>query len=161
MLNTTLGYIEKDGCWLMLHRTGRKNDINHDKWLGIGGKFECGETALECMKRECLEETGLVWHDPVLRGIVTFNSRKKPEDPLYSEQMFLFSGSEFSGNLRDCEEGVLEWVPIDRVFALPLWQGDFLFLEQLRKPAPFFFLRLEYLGDTLISHSFDYQPENC
>ncbi len=157
MLNTTLGYIEKDGCWLMMHRIRKKNDINQDKWIGIGGKFEPGETALECMKRECMEETGLYWKDPLLRGVVTFNFRKDEKSELFSEQMFLFSGSEFEGELKDCDEGELEWVPIEVVFSLPLWEGDFLFLRQIEKPCDFFFLKLEYLGDRLIYYDFSFQ----
>lgn len=158
MQNTTLGYIERNGCWLMLHRVKKNNDINHDKWIGIGGKFEPGETALECMKRECLEETGLVWHDPELRGIVTFNLRKHEEDDLFSEQMFLFSGSEISGELKECSEGVLEWIRLDEVNQLPLWEGDFLFLDCLKNNAPFFFLKLDYVGDRLIHHEFSFDP---
>ena len=94
MLNTTLGYIEKNGKYLMLHRTKKKNDINHDKWIGIGGKMECGETVLSCMQRECKEETGYDWHDPKLRAIITFNFQKEEDDPLFSELMSLFTGHE-------------------------------------------------------------------
>ena len=95
MKNTTLGYMEKDGCWLMLHRTKKEHDISHDKWLGIGGKMEDGETVLECMQRETLEETGLVWKDPRLKGIITFNVQKQENCPVYSELMLLFSGGTF------------------------------------------------------------------
>ncbi|MCF0259514.1 MAG: 8-oxo-dGTP diphosphatase [Erysipelotrichaceae bacterium] len=151
MKNTTLGYMEKDGCWLMLHRTKKEHDISHDKWLGIGGKMEDGETVLECMQRETLEETGLVWKDPRLKGIITFNFQKQENCPVYSELMFLFSGGTFEGTLKECEEGVLEWVPVEEVFRLPLWEGDFLFLNKLRNPdEPLFFMNMTYLQDELI-----------
>lgn len=154
MKNTTLGYIEKDGCWLMLHRTKKENDISRDKWLGIGGKMEFGETVLECMQRETLEETGLVWKDPELKGIITFNFYEEKDCPVYTELMFLYSGGHAQGSLKECREGVLEWVPIDQVFQLPLWQGDFLFLNKLRNPdEPLFYMNLTYLQDQLIEAS--------
>ncbi|MCF0261011.1 MAG: 8-oxo-dGTP diphosphatase [Erysipelotrichaceae bacterium] len=154
MQNTTLGYMEKDGCWLMLHRTKKKNDISHDKWLGIGGKMEDGETVLECMQRETLEETGLIWKDPQLKGIITFNFYEEKNCPVYSELMFLFSGGTFEGQMKECEEGSLEWVPIDEVFKLPLWEGDFLFLDKLRNPGePLFYMNLTYLQDRLMEAS--------
>lgn len=137
----------------MLHRIKKKNDINQDKWIGIGGKAEPGEMLIECMKRECLEETGLHWHDPELRGIITFNSREFENGPLFSEQMFLYTGSDFSGSLKDCEEGVLEWVRIEDVFSLPLWEGDFLFLEKIRRPSSFFYMKLDYVAGHLVSSS--------
>lgn len=150
MKNTTLGYIEKDGCWLMLHRVKKENDINHDKWIGIGGKVENEETILDCMKRETYEETGLIWKDPKLRGIVTFCWKGEPEDEMITEQMFLYTGKEFSGELKICDEGVLEWIPIEEVKYLPLWKGDHIFLSLLRqRDHPFFYLKLVYIGDEL------------
>ena len=124
--NTTLGYIERDGAYLMLHRVKKENDLNHDKWVGIGGKFEDGESPEECMCREALEETGLTLHAPRLRGIVTFVSNEWD-----NEYMFLYTCTDFSGELIECNEGDLEWVPMERVPDLPIWQGDKIFLDLL------------------------------
>ena len=142
--NTTLGYIERDGAYLMLHRVKKENDLNHDKWVGIGGKFEDGESPEECMCREALEETGLTLHAPRLRGIVTFVSNEWD-----NEYMFLYTCTDFSGELIECNEGDLEWVPMERVPDLPIWQGDKLFFQLLNDNAPFFHLELYYDGDTL------------
>ena len=153
MILSTLCYIEKDGCWLMLHRTKKKNDINHDKWLGIGGKFEEGESPEECLLREVREETGLTLTDYHFRGLVTFVSDEAP-----TEYMHLFTAAGFTGTLRECDEGTLEWVPIGEVGLLPLWQGDRLFLSLLQQEGPFFSLKLEYRGDRLVGASRDGRP---
>lgn len=153
---TTLGYIESEGSYLMLHRIRKKNDINEGKWIGIGGKLEPFESPLECMKRECLEETGLVWSDPRLRGVITFNFCRHGV-PEVSEIMFLYHGTEFSGTLKDCSEGVLEWVPISRLSQLSLWQGDLLFLHQMQNSEDCFEMRLDYDQDTLIFASLNGQ----
>ena len=153
MILSTLCYIEKEGCWLMLHRTKKKNDINHDKWLGIGGKFEEGESPEECLLREVREETGLTLTDYRFRGLVTFVSDEAP-----TEYMHLFTATGFTGTLRECDEGTLEWIPIGEVDLLPLWQGDRLFLSLLRQEGPFFSLELEYRGDRLVGASRDGRP---
>lgn len=160
MICTTLGYLEKDGKWLMLHRISKKNDISKDKWIGIGGKVEEGESPLACMIRECREETGLTWKDPQLKGIITFNYRKEASDPLFCEQMFLFSGGTFSGKMKDCDEGHLEWVDMDSVSSLPLWKGDLIFFSLLKENSPLFFLELNYTGDRLLSAFLDGKPVN-
>ena len=144
-LNTTLCYIERDDAYLMLHRVKKKNDLNHDKWVGIGGKFEDGESPEECMRREAMEETGLSLDDLQLRGVVTFVS-----DRWDNEYMFLYTCSRFSGSLTDCNEGVLEWVPKEKVTELPIWEGDKIFFRLLVEGAPFFSLKLSYEGDTLV-----------
>ena len=69
---TTLCYLEQDGKYLMLHRIVKKNDVNKDKWIGIGGKFEPGESPEDCVLREAREETGFLLTSYRLRGIVTF-----------------------------------------------------------------------------------------
>ncbi|MBQ3258035.1 MAG: 8-oxo-dGTP diphosphatase [Oscillospiraceae bacterium] len=144
-VNTTLGYIEREDAYLMLHRVKKKNDLNHDKWVGIGGKFEDGESPEECMCREALEETGLTLHDPTLRGIVTFVSNEWD-----NEYMFLYTCTHFSGELTECKEGNLEWVPKDKVCQLPIWEGDKIFFRLLNENAPFFSLKLRYEGDKLV-----------
>ena len=153
--NTTLGYIERDGAYLMLHRVKKENDLNHDKWVGIGGKFEDGESPEECMCREALEETGLTLHAPRLRGIVTFVSNEWD-----NEYMFLYTCTDFSGELIECNEGDLEWVPMERVPDLPIWQGDKIFLDLLCRDAPFFSLKLQYEGDDLVYAALDGKPLN-
>ena len=155
MVNTTLGYIEHDGKYLMIHRIKNKNDINKDKWIGIGGKMEPGETVLDCMKRECKEETGLDWHDPTLRAIITFNFQKDETDSLFSELMFLYTGKEFSGELIECDEGELVWIEKDKIKDLPLWTGDLIFLDLMQQDIPLFYLRLDYIGDRLVLAELD------
>lgn len=147
MIETTLCYIEKENKYLMLHRIKKENDMNKDKWIGIGGKIEKNETPLACIVREAYEETGLKLLKPVLRGIVYFNSDIYP-----SEKMFLFTCTDFEGELKDCNEGVLEWVEKDRVSSLPLWEGDKIFFEALNNGEQDFEITLNYNGDTLASH---------
>lgn len=144
MLQTTLCYIEREGCYLMLHRVKKKNDLNHDKWIGIGGKFKENESPEECLLREVLEETGLTLTSWQYRGIVTFVS-----DKYEGEHMHLFTADQFTGEIRECDEGVLEWVPKAQVKALPSWEGDQIFLDLLDQRVPFFSLKLEYYGDAL------------
>lgn len=147
MLLTTLCYIEKDGCFLMLHRTKKENDVNHEKWVGIGGKFEKDESPEECLLREALEETGLRLTSYRFRGLVTFISDEWP-----SEYMCLYTADAFEGELtteNSCSEGDLVWVPRENITALNLWEGDRIFLELLFHGEPFFSLKLRYKGDTL------------
>ena len=145
LLQTTLCYLEQNGCYLMLHRVKKKNDVNHDKWIGVGGKFEPGEDAHACALREVYEETGLTMRAPRYRGIVDFFCPPWP-----AERMHLFTCSDFSGTMTDCDEGTLEWVPKQAVQALPIWPGDKLFFRLLEQDAPFFHLELHYDGNTLV-----------
>lgn len=142
--NSTLCYLEKDGCYLMLHRVKKKNDANHDKWIGVGGKFEEGESPEECALREVAEETGYHMDSWRYRGIVTFVC---PPWPI--EYMHLFTCGDFSGEPIECDEGVLEWVPKGEIGNLPIWKGDEIFLKLLAQEAPFFSLKLVYEGDVL------------
>ena len=144
MMNPTLCYIEQNDTYLMLHRIKKKNDVNQDKWIGVGGKFEARESPEECVCREALEETGLTLHRPEYRGLVTFVS-----DKWETEYMHLFLARDFSGSLVECDEGTLEWVPKSRLEELNLWEGDYIFLNLLEDQVPFFSLKLVYQGDTL------------
>ena len=150
MINTSLCYIEQDGKYLLLHRVKKKKDINKDKWIGIGGKFEENESPEDCIIREALEETGLTII-PKYRGIVTFISDGMNE----TEFMHLFTAKEFSGNLKECDEGVLEWIPKEEVIKLPHWDGDIIFLALLNQEAPFFSLKLTYRKDVLVEAILD------
>ncbi len=146
MINTCLCYVEKDGKYLMLHRVKKENDLNHDKWVGIGGKFEEGETPEEACLRESFEETGLTLKNLSYRGLVTFVSNEWG-----TEYMHLFHSDSFKGDLKECDEGNLEWVEKSRVYNLPLWAGDKIFLKLLEENIPFFSLKLVYEGDKLIN----------
>lgn len=146
MKNTSLCYIEKDGCLLLLHKN-KKADGNFGKWVGIGGKFEEGESPFDCVCREVTEETGLIPNNPQYRAVITFVS-----DEWESEQMHLFSCSDFCGTLAECDEGELCWVEKEKVLTLPHWEGDRIFLDLLLKGAPFFSLKLCYKGEKLVSH---------
>lgn len=145
MKNTSLCYIEKDGKYLMLHRIKKEKDENRDKWVGIGGKFEYGESPEECARRKILEETGLSAGTLEYRGIVTFVS-----DEFGTEYMHLFYAKNPSGTLTCCNEGVLEWVDINAVSNLPIWEGDKIFLDLLKKKIPFFSLKLSYEKNRLV-----------
>jgi 8-oxo-dGTP diphosphatase len=145
MINTTLCYLEKDGCYLMMHRVKKEGDLNKDKWIGVGGKFEDRESPEDCAIRETLEETGLTLTDYRYCGLVTFVSDRWP-----TEYMHLFHAAGFTGELlSDCREGTLEWVPIEKLGDLNAWEGDKIFLDLMQKRAPFFSLKLVYEGDRL------------
>jgi len=146
MRNTTLCHIEKDGKYLMLHRIKKENDLNRDKWVGIGGKFEDKESPEECNAREVLEETGLTIGKCRYCGIVTFVS-----DIWETEYMHIFHTTDFCGETKECDEGTLEWVEIEKLYSLPIWEGDKIFFKLIEENAPFFSLKLEYMGDTLIN----------
>ena len=137
---TTLCYIEKDDCYLMLHRISKKNDINKDKWIGIGGHFLQNESPEECLLREAKEETGLTLTSYCFRGIVTFITDGLEE----AEYMHLYTANGFEGNLISCDEGTLEWVPKKEIYNLNLWEGDRIFHRLLDENAPFFSLKLVY-----------------
>lgn len=145
MLNTTLCYITRGDEVLMLHRVKKQNDINKDKWIGIGGKFLENETPDECLLREALEETGLTLTDWKCRGVVTFLT----DGDFPGEYMYLFTADGFAGELKTCDEGDLQWVSRNFLDSLPKWEGDQIFLDLLRQDAPFFLLKLRYAGDAL------------
>ena len=145
MRNTTLCYLERGRDYLMLHRVKKEIDENKDKWIGIGGKFEEGESPEDCLLREVREETGLTLTSWRYCGIVTFVSNEWG-----TEYMHLFTADAWEGALRqDCDEGVLEWIDREKLLSLPIWEGDKIFLRLLDQDAPFFSLKLRYEGDRL------------
>lgn len=158
MLNTTLCYIEKDDAYLMMHRIKKENDLNKDKWVGVGGKFLENEMPDECIIRETYEETGLTLTDYRLRGIVVFISDIYEGEfmYLYTATGFTLDGEEVSGNLPECNEGVLEWVPKNEIKNLPIWEGDKLFFDELDADRGFFIMKLRYEGDVLAESSISY-----
>ncbi len=144
---TTLCYIERDEKYLMLHRVKKENDLNHDKWVGVGGKFREGETAEECLLREVKEETGYTLTDYRLRGIITFLS-----DKWEPEVMYLYTAAGFTGEQITCSEGNLAWIPKAEIEGLPLWEGDKIFFRLLNEGAGLFSLKLRYEGDRLAEY---------
>lgn len=144
MKHTTLCYIEKNGCYLLLHRIKKEHDLNRDKWIGVGGKFEENESPEECLLREVREETGLTLTDYRYCGIVTFVS-----DRWEGEYMHLFHAEGFEGSITACEEGTLEWIPVAEFSRLPQWEGDRIFLQLMQERVPFFSLKLCYSGEKL------------
>ena len=143
---TTLCYIEKGNKYLMLHRISKKKDGNKDKWIGVGGHFEKGESPEECLLREVKEETGLELTSYQFRGIVTFISDEWPD-----EYMCLYTADKYTGDIGNCDEGELVWVEKGKIMDLNIWEGDKIFLKLLMENQPFFSLKLEYKGDKLIN----------
>lgn len=152
MKQTTVCYIERDGKYLMLHRVKKENDVNKDKWIGIGGKLEDGESPFDCVRREVSEETGLILDALRYRGIITFVSNE-----FGTEYMHLFSSNAFSGELADtCDEGVLEWIEKNKLLSIPMWEGDKIFLRLLDTEERFFSLKLVYEGQRLVNSVLEY-----
>ena len=147
---TTLCYIEKDDKYLMLHRVKKVNDVNKDKWIGVGGHFEKDESPEECLLREVKEETNLVLLSYRLRGIITFIC-----DKCKTEYMFLYTATDFSGNMIECDEGELEWVDKKDIVSLPIWEGDKVFFRLLDERQSFFSLKLRYEEDRLVETVLD------
>ena len=147
---TTLCYLERGDEYLMLHRTKKELDENSGKWIGVGGKFEPGESPEECLLRETREETGLTLTAWRFRGLVTFVS-----DEWGCEYMHLFTADGWTGEEKPCEEGELRWIGKKALYDLTLWEGDKIFLRLLEEDAPFFSLKLVYRGDELVSAVLD------
>lgn len=144
MVETVLCYIEKDNSYLMLYRNKRENDMNHGKWLGIGGHIEEGESSDMALVREVYEETGLKLNSYKKRGIVYFYNDE------YKEKMYLYTSCDFSGKLIDCNEGELKFIPKDKLYDLEMYEGDQYFLNRLLKnDERYFELALYYKNDKL------------
>lgn len=143
MRETTLCYIFRGEDCLLLHRNKKVEDINQGKWIGVGGKIQQGETAEGCLLREVLEETGLTLTDFAYRGVVFFQSSD------WSEQMHLYTATEWTGEFTPCDEGTFVWRPFTDLFTLERWAGDDVFLRLIQEDAPFFHVTLEYEGDVL------------
>ena len=177
---TTLCYIEKDNKYLMLHRTKKKQDVNQDKWIGIGGHFEPGESPEECLLREAKEETGLTLKEWKFRGIVTFTFRtpklwqaEQNDREIFHKQgkfvdgnvvqadmeyMCLYTASAYEGELIECNEGELEWIDKEDVYRLPIWEGDKIFFRLFEQRSDFFSLKLDYIGEKLVNAVVDGKP---
>lgn len=152
MKMTTLCYIENNDCYLMLHRTKKKKDVNKDKWIGVGGHAEGNETPQECLIREVKEETGLLLTSYKFRGLITFIS-----DEYEAEMMCLFTADGYIGELITCDEGELEWVKKSDVPQLPTWEGDAQFLKLLLEDEKrFFAMKLRYEGQRLVEKSVEF-----
>ncbi|MCM1467017.1 MAG: 8-oxo-dGTP diphosphatase [Alistipes sp.] len=148
MILSTLCYIEQKDQYLMLHRVKKENDINHDKWIGVGGKFKENETPEECLLREVKEETGLTLTKYRYRGLLTFIY-----EDMEAEYIYLFTATEYTGELTECDEGNLEWVDKARIDSLPIWEGDRIFFKLLNdEEVRFFSVKLKYIGDKLVEH---------
>ena len=148
MQETVLAYIEKDDSYLMLFRNKKKKDINKNKWIGVGGHLELGETPDDALYREIKEETGLDVISNKKCALIHFHY-----DDIY-EKMHLFVVDQVSGELLDCDEGTLKYIPKKEILDLPIWEGDRIFLKKLLSNAPYFELELIYLKDKLISYKF-------
>lgn len=171
---TTLCYIENEGQYLMLHRVKKEQDVNRDKWIGVGGHFEAGESPEECLLREVKEETGLTLTRWRFRGIVTFTYRSQQEvEPDWDkngkliqdgavqadmEYMCLYTADAYEGSIIECNEGTLEWVKKEAVYRLPIWEGDRIFFHLLEENREFFSLKLDYIGEQLVQVELDGKP---
>ncbi|MGT2910917.1 NUDIX hydrolase [Streptococcus cameli] len=142
----TICYVDNGKEWLMLHRNKKPNDVHAGKWIGVGGKIEAGETPEECAIREIKEETGLDVKALSLKGIITF-PEFTPDNDWYT---YVFKVTDFEGEVIDCEEGTLEWVPYKDIRDLPTWEGDYVFMKWLLENKSFFSAKFAYKGDTLI-----------
>ena len=153
MINSTLCYLEQGDAYLMLHRVKKKHDMNHDKWIGVGGKFQEGESPEDCVLRETWEETGLTLTEYRYRGLVTFVSDQYP-----TEYMHLFTAAAWTGTPHPCNEGELAWIRKAELLSLPLWEGDRIFLKLLDDDVPFFSLKLRYDGEHLAQAAWNGSP---
>ena len=151
----TICYIDNGKEFLLLHRNKKPNDVHVGKWIGVGGKLEKGETPQECAVREILEETGLRVNKPILKGIITFPDFT-PDNDWYT---YVFKATEFEGELIDCDEGTLEWVPYEEILSKSTWEGDYTFLSWILEDKPFFSAKFSYKGEKLVESHVDFYGE--
>ena len=144
---STLCYIQNEHQTLMLHRIKKENDIHQDKWNGLGGKLIAGESPEECVKREVLEESGLIIRKPKLHGVITFPKFDNVDDWM----VFIYTVHHFEGSLIDSDEGVLKWIDNDQILSLNLWEGDKIFMKWLHNHR-FFSAIFRYRGKKLFNH---------
>lgn len=144
----TICYIDNGSSYLLLHRNKKDNDLHQGKWIGVGGKLEKGESPEECVKREVFEETGLTIHEPILKGMITFPNF----DGVNDWYVFVYTATHYTGQIGECLEGTLEWVPYAEVLRKPTWEGDALFLQWLLNKQPFFSAKLTYDNQKLLAH---------
>jgi 8-oxo-dGTP diphosphatase len=156
MICSVVCYLYKDGKYLMMYRNRKKNDVNAGKWIGVGGKFEKDETPQECALREIFEETGLTGGTLKYEGIIYFTYDHKE-----TEKIWVYTGEGFEGQLKDCDEGTLEWIGEDDILSLDLWEGDIIFLKKMlvHDPVPFF-LELEYDSSDRLTGVWEKETEN-
>lgn len=145
----TICYIDNGKEFLLLHRNKKPNDVHEGKWIGVGGKFEAGETPEECARREIFEETGLIAKDLDLQGVITF-PEFTPENDWYT---YVFRVTDFEGQVKECDEGTLEWVPYDQILKKPTWEGDVTFLSWILEGKPFFSAKFSYVDNILTDQS--------
>lgn len=143
MKKTTLCYLEKDDSYLMLYRNKKEKDINKNKWIGVGGHVEKGESIEECLIREVFEETGLLLKQYKLTGKILFHI-----DDI-TEFSYVYTSSQFEGDLKECDEGELKWVKKSEIFTLPMWEADSIFLKMMLENK-YFELTLVYKEDKLL-----------
>ena len=154
----TLCYIKKNNQTLMLHRVKKENDIHEGKWNGLGGKFEASETPEECVIREVKEESGLNIFNPKLHGFISFPAFDQVQDWF----VFIFTASDFTGEIIDSEEGILQWIDDEKLDSLNLWEGDKIFMDWLNRDD-FFSAKFIYKNKSLVSHSVNFHicsPQN-
>lgn len=149
----TICYIDNGSQFLMLLRNKKEHDVHKGKWIGVGGKFEAGESPEECAIREVREETGLIAKTLELKGVITF-PEFTPENDWYT---YIFKITEFEGTvIEDCREGTLQWVDYDHILSLPTWKGDLIFLQWLLENKPFFSAKFQYQDNEYVSHSVNF-----
>ena len=157
MILCTECYIQKENKTLMLYRNKKKDDINKGKWIGLGGKFELGESPEECLLREVKEEVGVNLTEFALRGILTFQTALQANEPIY---IFIYTASDYEGEIKECSEGTLEWIDNDKILELNLWEGDRLFWGWLLENRGLFSANFKYSQDELIDYKVNFYGES-